>query len=205
MRRGREQRDGGPRGHGLAAMARYADAWTELHARISHRFARADARDRAERYLLGLLERVERQNGWQLAEAIGEPGPRGVQLLRARACAAEVPARWVVADAVSGRSHALRRWLEGRERPYPLMIPKTTAVGYSGRVPGDRRVHHALADGGGRRARDRRGRPRPGREAYVGGLAPSCPLRLLAHAYLVVIRQAAQREARGHKGAPILA
>ena len=81
MRRGREQMDGVPSGLGLAAIARYADAWKELHARISHRFARAEARDRAGRYLAGLLERVERKNGWQLAEAIGAPGPRGVQRL----------------------------------------------------------------------------------------------------------------------------
>jgi SRSO17 transposase len=38
-------------------------------------------RERARRYLVGLLERVERKNGWQLAEAIGESGPRGVQRL----------------------------------------------------------------------------------------------------------------------------
>jgi hypothetical protein len=51
----------------------------DLHARIARRFARSGARERAGRYLAGLLERVERKNGWQLAEAIGEAGPRGVQ------------------------------------------------------------------------------------------------------------------------------
>ena len=35
----------------------------------------------ARRYLAGLLDRVERKNGWQLAESIGEAGPRGVQRL----------------------------------------------------------------------------------------------------------------------------
>ena len=69
--------DGAPSGLGLAAIARCADAWAELHARIGHRFARAEARERAGRYLAGLLERVERKNGWQLAEAIGETGPAG--------------------------------------------------------------------------------------------------------------------------------
>ena len=68
-------------GLGLAAIERYADAWKDLHARIAHRFARCEARERAGRYLAGLLERVERKNGWQLAEAIGETGPRGVQRL----------------------------------------------------------------------------------------------------------------------------
>jgi SRSO17 transposase len=197
----------------------------------------------------GLLERVERKNGWQLAEAIGEPGPRGVQRLLsaatwdtdgvrddlrdyvvahlgneatgvlivdetgflkkgqkscgvarqytgtagatvncqvgvflayastegtafidralylpqewaddpvrrtdagvpeavrfatkielakgmlARAFDAAVPARWVTGDAVYGRSHGLRRWLEEQNRAYALMIPKTTAVEYQG-------------------------------------------------------------------------
>jgi SRSO17 transposase len=73
--------DGVPSGPGLAAIARYADAWKELHERIGRRFARAEARERAGRYLAGLLERVPRKNGWQLAEAIGESGPRGVQRL----------------------------------------------------------------------------------------------------------------------------
>ena len=51
----------------------------------------------------------------------------------ARAFDADVPARWVVADAFYGRSHALRRWLEACGRPYALMIPKTNAVWYQGR------------------------------------------------------------------------
>jgi SRSO17 transposase len=68
-------------GLGLGTIARCAEAWTDLQARIAHRFARCEARERAGRYLTGLLERVERKNGWQLAEAIGETGPRGVQRL----------------------------------------------------------------------------------------------------------------------------
>jgi SRSO17 transposase len=52
-----------------------------LHARIAGRFRRSEARERAKRYLAGLLDRVERKNGWQLAEHLGEPGPQGVQRL----------------------------------------------------------------------------------------------------------------------------
>jgi SRSO17 transposase len=52
-----------------------------LHARIAHRFRRAEARARAKRYLAGLLDRVDRKNGWQLAEHLGEAGPQGVQRL----------------------------------------------------------------------------------------------------------------------------
>jgi SRSO17 transposase len=62
-------------------IGRWVDAVADLHRRIAHRFARSEVRERVRRYLVGLLERVERKNGWQLAEAIGEPGPRGVQRL----------------------------------------------------------------------------------------------------------------------------
>jgi SRSO17 transposase len=62
-------------------ISQWVDAVAELHDRIAHRFARSEVRERARRYLVGLLERVERKNGWQLAEAIGEVAPRGVQRL----------------------------------------------------------------------------------------------------------------------------
>jgi SRSO17 transposase len=237
-------------GIGLAAIAWCADALTEVQARIGARFARSEARERVGRYLTALLDRVERKNGWQLAEAMGEAGPRGVQRLLsaatwdadgvrddlrdyvvdhlgddttgvlivdetgflkkgakscgvarqytgtagdtvncqvgvflayashrgtafidralylpqewtedrdrraeagvpeetgfatkielaqrmlARAFDADVPARWVVADAFYGRSHELRQWLEAQGRAYALMIPKTNAVWYRGR------------------------------------------------------------------------
>jgi hypothetical protein len=234
----------------IAALDRWSEALGEVHERVARRFRRVEVRERAKRYLTGLLARVERKNGWQLAEAMGEAEPHGVQRLLneatwdadgerddlrayvldhlrdaasgvlivdetgflkkgmrscgvarqycgtagttanaqvgvflayasdrgtafidralylprsstrdrerrtaagipkgtrfatkialakrqlARAFAAAVPARWVVADSFYGRSHALRRWLEQRGRPYVLMIPKTTAVEYQGR------------------------------------------------------------------------
>ncbi len=52
-----------------------------LHGRVAQRFRRAETRQRAKRYLAGLLDRVERKNGWQLAEHLGESGPQGVQRL----------------------------------------------------------------------------------------------------------------------------
>jgi len=52
-----------------------------LHDRIAGRFRRSEVRARVRRYLAGLLDRVERKNGWQLAEHIGETGPQGVQRL----------------------------------------------------------------------------------------------------------------------------
>src|ERR687898_212358 len=53
----------------------------ELHARIAHHFSRAEVRQRVYRYLSGLLSDVRRKNSWQMAEAIGEVTPRGVQHL----------------------------------------------------------------------------------------------------------------------------
>jgi SRSO17 transposase len=53
----------------------------ELHSRIAHRFLRPEVRARAYRYLSGLLADVGRKNSWQMAEAIGEARPRGVQHL----------------------------------------------------------------------------------------------------------------------------
>jgi hypothetical protein len=53
----------------------------ELHARIAHRFLRPEVSARAYRYLAGLLGEVRRKNSWQMAEAIGEARPRGVQHL----------------------------------------------------------------------------------------------------------------------------
>jgi SRSO17 transposase len=62
-------------------LARWSERLAELQARIAQRFHRPEVRERAERYLAGLLARVERKNGWQLAETIGEPHPRSVQRL----------------------------------------------------------------------------------------------------------------------------
>src|SRR5437899_8765576 len=53
----------------------------QVQVRIGPRFRRAEARLRAGRFLQALLAPVERKNGWQLAEELGEQGPRGVQRL----------------------------------------------------------------------------------------------------------------------------
>jgi SRSO17 transposase len=52
---------------------------------IGRRFARSEPRRRAVSYVRGLLSGVERKNGWQLAEHLGDPTPDGVQHLLARA------------------------------------------------------------------------------------------------------------------------
>jgi SRSO17 transposase len=65
----------------LETIRRGAEALAELSARIAPRFRRAEVRTRARHFLEGLLAPVERKNGWQLAEELGEHGPRGVQRL----------------------------------------------------------------------------------------------------------------------------
>ncbi len=228
-----------------AAVVGWSESLGDLHARIAHRFARSEARERVRRYLLGLFGRVERKNGWQMAEAIGEDDPQGVQRLlnsarwdveavrddlreyvlehlgdeetgtlivdetgflkkgkksvgvarqytgtagdtvncqvgiflayssekgaafldRAlylpRAFAADVPARWVLADSFYGRSHAFRVWLEERGRPYAVMVPKTNAVPLGGRKKKIERYVQRLGEGAFsevRPARDSSGR-----------------------------------------------
>jgi len=65
----------------LDAVGGWSERFEELYGRIAGRFARSEARQRARRYLFGLLGTVERKNGWQLAEATGETDPQGTQRL----------------------------------------------------------------------------------------------------------------------------
>jgi SRSO17 transposase len=76
----------------IAQITTWQDELTVLQERVAPHFRRPEVRARAGRFLAGLLAPVERRNGWQLAEALGEHSPDGVQrLLRT--------ARWD-ADAV---------------------------------------------------------------------------------------------------------
>ena len=64
-----------------SVLANGAQELAALHARLAPHFRRAEVRERARRFLAGLLAPVERKNGWQLAEELGESGPQGVQRL----------------------------------------------------------------------------------------------------------------------------
>ena len=79
------EREAEPLESELSTIRKGAEELAKLHARIEPRFRRAEVRTRAQRFLEALLARVERKNGWQLAEELGEPGPRGVQRLLADA------------------------------------------------------------------------------------------------------------------------
>ena len=65
----------------IVSVAQWSDVFADLYEWIARRFARTEVRERLRRYLVGLLDRVERKNGWQLAEAIGDADPQGVQRL----------------------------------------------------------------------------------------------------------------------------
>jgi hypothetical protein len=54
---------------------------TEVARRIMPRFARHEARRRVWASLRGLLRPVERKNGWQVAEVVGDTTPYGLQHL----------------------------------------------------------------------------------------------------------------------------
>ena len=53
----------------------------DAFAVVAGRFAQAASRRRARAYLLGLLSRSERKNGWTIAEFAGEATPDGMQRL----------------------------------------------------------------------------------------------------------------------------
>src|SRR6266700_343207 len=122
------------------------DAWDEafaaFHARFAPFFYRREVRERSARYLRGLLGPVERKNGWQLAEAVEEADPQGMQRLL-------YAARW---DADAVRDELIRLVAEsvGVQRQYTGTAGKTencqvgvflTYVGPQGHTFLDRRLY----------------------------------------------------------------
>jgi SRSO17 transposase len=67
------------------AAQQWASGLEAVAARIRGRFQRTELRQRATAYLRGLISPIARKNGWQLAEAAGDPTPYGVQHLLGRA------------------------------------------------------------------------------------------------------------------------
>jgi SRSO17 transposase len=62
-------------------LAAWRAGFDDVFARIAGRFAQACSRKRARAYLLGLLSRTERKNGWTIAEFAGDATPDGMQRL----------------------------------------------------------------------------------------------------------------------------
>lgn len=62
-------------------LARWADGFEAFHARFAGLFQRSEPRAQAALYLRGLMAPVQRKNGWQLAEAMGDGDPQKMQRL----------------------------------------------------------------------------------------------------------------------------
>jgi SRSO17 transposase len=71
----------------------WREALAELQERLGELFGRTEARRQAGRYFEGLLSAVERKNGWQLAEQIGDARPWRTQRVLSRAVWAAAMAR----------------------------------------------------------------------------------------------------------------
>jgi DDE superfamily endonuclease len=69
-----------------------------LLARFGRLFVRAEPREQAGRYLEGLLGPVERKNGWQLAEHLGDARPWRTQRVLSHVLGDEEAARHLCRD-----------------------------------------------------------------------------------------------------------
>jgi SRSO17 transposase len=65
----------------LSVISQGANVLAELSGRIGSHVRRAEVRKRIGHYVQGLLASVERKNGWQMAEELGEANAHGVQRL----------------------------------------------------------------------------------------------------------------------------
>ena len=65
----------------LNELTEWADDFEGFHSRFAHLFSRSESREQAVKYLQGLLSPVERKNGWQLAEVVGDTTPDAIQRL----------------------------------------------------------------------------------------------------------------------------
>lgn len=66
-------------------VAQWAEDFADFWERAGQTFPRRDSRARAEGYIRALLGRVERKNGWQMAEYLGLDTPDAIQFLLDRA------------------------------------------------------------------------------------------------------------------------
>lgn len=67
------------------SVAEWGKDFDSLWERVGACFFRHDLRSRAKGYVRGLLGRIERKNGWQMAEYLGDATPHPVQRLLDRA------------------------------------------------------------------------------------------------------------------------
>jgi len=65
----------------LEELEQWQEEFEQFHARFADLFERSESREQAKKYLRGLLAQVERKNGWQVAEVVGDPLPDRMQRL----------------------------------------------------------------------------------------------------------------------------
>jgi SRSO17 transposase len=72
------------------------DWWSQdfevFHARFAHLFSRSEPREQSAKYMRALMAKIERKNGWQIAEEMGDNTPDRTQRLLYRS-------RWESDDA----------------------------------------------------------------------------------------------------------
>ena len=142
-------------------VAVWGEELDRLLERIGPRFSRVEVRRRAMAYLRGLIAPVERKNGWQLAEAAGDPTPDGMQDFLARM-------RWN-ADAV--RDDLRAYVVEHRGDPGAvLVLDETGFVKKGGEVGG--RAAAVQRDGGSDRELPDRGVSGLRERAWAGADRP---------------------------------
>lgn len=101
-----------------AAVSGWADQLDSLCSRLTGCFVRKDLGRRAERYVHGLLGRLERKNMWQLAEYLGDATPHGLQRLLDRAV-------WSAADVRDMLVGYAREHLLADDEPGVLVVDET--------------------------------------------------------------------------------
>jgi SRSO17 transposase len=62
-------------------LAQWGDDFEAFHARFARFFKRSEPRQQAVKYVRGLMTPVQRKNGWQLAEVVGDNAPDKMQRL----------------------------------------------------------------------------------------------------------------------------
>ena len=65
----------------LSELDEWADDFESFHSQFAPLFGRREVQKQAVKYLQGLISAVERKNGWQLAEAVGDKTPDATQRL----------------------------------------------------------------------------------------------------------------------------
>jgi hypothetical protein len=62
-------------GNVLETVCQWSNILKSFQQRLSPHFARCEARQTAFHYIQALLSPVERKNGWQVAEQVGDANP----------------------------------------------------------------------------------------------------------------------------------